>query len=96
MVLTLIQPVHLSKHDFKAIKVSLNNKPLFFYFFIWFFSFFRKLVTQCKSVAMSHFFFEHITGSSQLKLLYLLVAAIMNELYTVKLITSLMHTRQAN
>lgn len=40
--------------------------------------------------------FEHITGSSQLKLLYLSVAAIINELYTVKLITSLMHTRKAN
>lgn len=48
------------------------------------------------SLLFFFFFFEHITGSSQLKLLYLLVAAIMNELYTVKLITSLMHTRKAN
>lgn len=65
-VLTLIQPVHLSKHDFKAIKVSLNNKPFFFsFFFIWLFSFFRKLVTQCKSVAMSLLFFFFFLNTSQ-------------------------------
>lgn len=39
---------------------------------------------------------EHITSTNQLKLFYSTVAAIKNELYTVKLITCLMYTRKAN